>query len=86
MTVERSRSRERRTGVIDAARRWKAGAGAGHTLATNIKSARVGREKIGYRACVKCQAPKASILTLQKACSYVSGRQILKIAALRHWL
>lgn len=45
MTVERSRSRERRTGVIDAARRWEAGVGAGHTLATNIKSARMGREK-----------------------------------------
>lgn len=27
MTVERSRSRERRTGVIDAARRWKARGG-----------------------------------------------------------
>ena len=59
--MERSRSRERRTGVIDAARRWKAGAGAGHTLATDIKSARVRREKIGYRVCVKRQAPKASV-------------------------
>lgn len=46
MTVERRRSRERRTGVIDAARRWKAGAVDGHALATGIKSARVWREKV----------------------------------------
>ena len=81
MTVERRRSRERRTGVIDAARRWKAGAGTRHTQATDIASALVRRDKVGYPTCGKPGA-EGTDMALKNAGSYVSTRKMFKIAAL----